>query len=92
MSSIINFDKIRKIIQIPDNARILLSKPEKEVTFQMNVHIDKKFFNFDGYAVYYNTVRGPAKGGIRFTPSVTLPPIVAINGATQVILKSISMY
>ena len=72
MLSIINFDRLRKIIQIPVNAQVLLSKPEKEVTFQMNVHIDKKFFNFDGYAVYYNTVRGPAKGGIRFSPSVTL--------------------
>jgi len=70
--SIINFDKLGKIIPIPVNAQDLLSKPEKEITFQINTHINKKLFNFDGYAVYYNTVRGPAKGGIRLSPNVTL--------------------
>jgi len=70
--SIINFDKLSKIIPIPVNAQTLLSKPEKEITFQINIHINKKLLNFDGYVVYYNTVRGPAKGGIRLSPNVTL--------------------
>ncbi len=70
--SIINFDKLGKIIPIPVNAQDLLSKPEKEITFQINTHINKKLFNFNGYSVYYNTVRGPAKGGIRLSPNVTL--------------------
>jgi len=70
--SIINFDKLRKIIPITVNAQELLSKPEKEITFQINIHINKKLFNFYGYVVYYNTVRGPAKGGIRLSPNVTL--------------------
>ena len=61
-----------KIIPIPVNAQTLLSKPEKEITFQINIHINKKLLNFDGYVVYYNTVRGPAKGGIRLSPNVTL--------------------
>ncbi len=70
--SIINFDKLRKIIPITVNAQELLSKPEKEITFQINIHINKKLFSFYGYVVYYNTVRGPAKGGIRLSPNVTL--------------------
>ena len=70
--SIIDFDRLKKIISIPAYAQTLLSNPEKEITFQINMHINKKLFNFDGYAVYYNTVRGPAKGGIRLSPNVTL--------------------
>ena len=70
--SVINFERLRRIIPIPVNAYTLLSKPEKEITFQINVHINKKLFNIDGYAVYYSTVRGPAKGGMRFSPNVTL--------------------
>ena len=68
----LNFDQLRKIIPISAKAQTLLSIPEKEISFQIRIHIDKKMFNFDAYAVYYNTVRGPAKGGIRFAPNVTL--------------------
>ncbi|MFC1563201.1 Glu/Leu/Phe/Val dehydrogenase [candidate division KSB1 bacterium] len=70
--SMLNFDRLRKIIPISAKAQTLLSKPEKEITFQIRVHINKKMFSFDAYAVYYNTVRGPAKGGIRIAPNVTL--------------------
>jgi len=70
--SIIDFNRLKKIISIPAYAQTLLSNPEKEITFQINMHINKKLSNFDGYVVYYNTVRGPAKGGIRLSPNVTL--------------------
>lgn len=72
MKSFLNFDWLRKITPISAFAQRILSKPEKEISFRLDIHINKQCFSFDGFAVYYNTVRGPAKGGIRFSPNVTL--------------------
>ena len=33
---------------------------------------------FDGFRVQHNTVRGPAKGGIRFHPDVTIDEVKAL--------------
>ena len=70
--SFLPFDRLKKIISIPPRAQTILSYPKKEISFRVDLHINKKMYCFDSYAVYYNTVRGPAKGGIRFSPTVTL--------------------
>ena len=51
----------------------LLSRPEKETYFNLSLKIGPdKVIQADSYVVYFNTVRGPAKGGIRMAPDVTL--------------------
>jgi len=69
----IDFDALRKHTEIPPSAELLLRQPEKETTFNLNLKIDpNRILRADCYVVYWNTVRGPAKGGIRFQPDVTL--------------------
>ncbi len=70
--SILNFEKLGKIIQISDCTRTILEKAEMEMTLRLDLSLGEKMLCTDTYVVYYNTVRGPAKGGIRFAPNVSL--------------------
>ncbi len=70
--SILNFEKLEKIISLPVFAREILEKPEKEISMRLDLSFGDRMFCTDAYVVYYNTVRGPAKGGIRFSPNITL--------------------
>lgn len=67
------FDVLRQYVDVPESAVRLLSKTEKEICFGLNlVRDDGTLIEADCFLVYANTVRGPAKGGIRFAPGVTL--------------------
>jgi len=69
----LDFDTLREYTDIPPSAERLLSKTEKEISFDLNlVRDDGSLIEADCHLVYANTVRGPAKGGIRFSPAVTL--------------------
>ncbi|OGS21706.1 MAG: hypothetical protein A2252_11490 [Elusimicrobia bacterium RIFOXYA2_FULL_39_19] len=71
--SIFESPSLEKFINIPANAREILRKPEKRITINIGVWFDsKKLTVCEGYIVYHNTVRGPAKGGIRIAADVTL--------------------
>lgn len=70
--SILNFEKLGKVISIPHSARTILEKPEMEITMRLDLFLEDDMLCTDVYVVYYSTVRGPAKGGIRFAPDVTL--------------------
>ncbi|MDD2486436.1 MAG: Glu/Leu/Phe/Val dehydrogenase [bacterium] len=72
MSSV-DFEKLRHCIKIPEAAERLLTKREKEICFNLTIVLDENtVIEGDCYVVYHNTARGPAKGGIRFSPQVTL--------------------
>ncbi|MCK4436681.1 Glu/Leu/Phe/Val dehydrogenase [bacterium] len=69
----IDFNRVSNFIDIPENALRILSKSEKEIKFNLNLLLDRgKMLEADCYVAYYNTVRGPAKGGIRMSEAVTL--------------------
>ena len=69
----IDFDEMRQYIDIPPSAARLLRKTEREIYFDLNLPKDDGgLIEANCYLVYANTVRGPAKGGIRFSSSVTL--------------------
>jgi glutamate dehydrogenase (NAD(P)+) len=67
-----NFDQISPFISLPDDARMLLERPERQLRITMSLRLDSDLICCDVYVVYYNTARGPAKGGIRFWPTVTM--------------------
>ncbi len=68
-----DLEKIAKIINVPAEAVNLLTKPEREVSLAVSLRVsENKLVQTDAYVCFYNTVRGPAKGGIRFHPDVTL--------------------
>ena len=73
MKAGIEFDLLRQYVDIPPAAETLLSKPEKEIHFSLNLKCaPETILEADCYVVYHNTARGPAKGGLRFSKGVTL--------------------
>jgi len=62
----------------PDLCNVL-AKCERELIVNFPVHMDDGSIRvFTGYRVQHNLARGPAKGGIRYHPSVNLDEIRAL--------------
>jgi len=72
VESVIDFEVLGQYVEIPEAARELLSKPEKEIHFSLNLKRRTGLIIGDCYVVYHCTVRGPAKGGLRMSADVTL--------------------
>jgi len=71
--SVVNFAQLKTVVDLPPEAERLLAKPEKEIHFSLNLLLHPLgLVEADAYVVYHNTARGPAKGGLRIWPSVTL--------------------
>jgi glutamate dehydrogenase (NAD(P)+) len=69
----IDFDQVKACIGVPPAAQRLLEKSEKEIIFSLNLILyPEGLVETDAYVVYHNTARGPAKGGLRIWPTVTL--------------------
>jgi len=73
----VDLDALSKHLQISDNARFLLEHCEKKTMTTLTVRTSEdRILAADAYLVYHNTARGPAKGGIRLSPYVTLDETV----------------
>jgi len=70
--SVVDLDLVSKYLDIGSDAYLLLSKSEQEIYANLNLNWGGKLIQADTYVVLHNTVRGPAKGGIRMSPSVNL--------------------
>jgi glutamate dehydrogenase/leucine dehydrogenase len=56
-----------------------LKHPERELTVHLAITLDSgRAETFTGFRVQHSTVRGPAKGGIRFTPNASLSECKAL--------------
>lgn len=76
MNGVVDFEALQEFTDVPEAARRLLSKPEKEIHFNLNLKsASGALIEGDCYVVYHSTVRGPAKGGIRLSPHVTLEEV-----------------
>ena len=70
---VVPFDKLGRYIDIPASARALLERSEKEIQVTLSLRLDDTTtIVADCFVVYHCRVRGPAKGGIRMAPSVTM--------------------
>src|SRR6266496_4416792 len=59
--------------------RAILRKPKRELIVNFPVRMDNGDVEmFTGYRVQHNINRGPAKGGIRYHPGVTLDEVRAM--------------
>jgi glutamate dehydrogenase (NAD(P)+) len=57
----------------------VLITPDREISVALPVQMDNgKLKVFKGYRVQHNLARGPAKGGIRYAPDVTLDEVRAL--------------
>ncbi len=73
------FDRAAELLDLEPGIYKILRNPEKQLIVSVPVQLDNGDVEvFTGYRVLYNTSRGPAKGGIRFDPNVTLEEVKAL--------------
>ena len=74
-----NFDLAANALELEDNVRAMIKYPERILEVSVPVRMDTgKVVRFQGYRVQHSTMRGPAKGGIRFHPNVTVDEVKAL--------------
>jgi glutamate dehydrogenase (NAD(P)+) len=74
-----NFDLAANALGLEDGLRAMIKYPERVLQVSVPVRLDSgKIVRFEGYRVQHNTTRGPAKGGIRFHPNVTVEEVKAL--------------
>ncbi len=66
-------------LNLSEDMREILRQPKRELTVNFPVRLDNgRIKTFTGYRVQHNVNRGPAKGGIRYSPEVTLDEVKAL--------------
>ncbi|MHA1916142.1 MAG: Glu/Leu/Phe/Val family dehydrogenase [Promethearchaeota archaeon] len=72
-------DIAAKVIGLDSNTIEYLKKVERSLIVSMPVIMDNGELEiFEGYVVHHSTLRGPGKGGLRYSPDVTLDEIKAL--------------
>ncbi len=66
-------------LNLPEDMREILRQPKRELIVHFPVRLDNGHIRtYTGYRVQHNINRGPAKGGIRYGPDVTLDEVKAL--------------
>jgi len=74
-----NFDTAANALELDHDIREMIKFPERMLTVSVPVRMDDgRIHRFEGYRVQHSSVRGPAKGGIRYHPQVTLDEVKAL--------------
>jgi glutamate dehydrogenase (NAD(P)+) len=75
----IQFDMAAEHLKLDPGLRQILRTPKRVLEVSVPVKMDNGQLKvFTGYRVQHNLVRGPAKGGIRYHPNVTLDEVKAL--------------
>jgi glutamate dehydrogenase (NAD(P)+) len=70
------FDVAAEKLGLDEGLVKYMRTPNREIIVHIPVHMDSgKLEVFDGFRVQHSIARGPCKGGVRFSPSVTLDEI-----------------
>ena len=73
------FNVAARIIDLEPGIWNILTHPKRQVTVSCPVQMDNGEIEvFTGYRVQYNITLGPAKGGIRYHPDVSLDEVTAL--------------
>ncbi len=73
------FDEAARRLGLDNGLCKVLRSPVKEITVHIPVQLDDgRLEVFTGHRVQHSIARGPAKGGIRFAPDVTLDEVRAL--------------
>src|SRR5437588_10788597 len=73
------FDTAAEIVGLEPELRLVLREVQREFTCTFPVEMDDgRIEVFTGYRVQHNIHRGPAKGGIRYHPDVSLDEVKAL--------------
>jgi glutamate dehydrogenase (NAD(P)+) len=75
----IQFDLAAEHLKLDQGLRQILRTPKRVLEVSIPTKMDNGQIKvFTGYRVQHNIARGPAKGGIRYSPSVTLDEVKAL--------------
>jgi glutamate dehydrogenase (NAD(P)+) len=73
------FEGAARILDLDPGIWQILTHPKRQITVSCPIQRDTGQIEvFTGYRVQYNITLGPAKGGIRFHPDVTLDEVTAL--------------
>jgi len=73
------FDHAAELLKLDPDLYKVLRVPNREITIYIPVYMDDGHVEvFTGFRVQHNFARGPAKGGIRYSPDVTLDEMRAL--------------
>jgi len=73
------FEAAAEKLHLSEDMREVLRQPKRELAVNFPVRLDNgRIKTFTGYRVQHNVNRGPAKGGIRYGPDVTLDEVKAL--------------
>ncbi len=79
MSQSARFEEAAARLNLEEGLTKILRTPAREITVAIPVQLDDgRLEVFTGYRVQHSIARGPAKGGIRYAPDVTLEEIKAL--------------
>ena len=68
-----------QILKLPQDLTEVLKRPKRQLIVSIPIEMeDGSIRVFEGYRVQHNIARGPAKGGIRYHPNVTLDEVKAL--------------
>jgi glutamate dehydrogenase/leucine dehydrogenase len=75
----LQFDMAAEYLKLDPGLRQVLRTPKRVLEVSLPVKLDNgQIKAFTGYRVQHNVARGPAKGGIRYHPAVTLDEVKAL--------------
>src|SRR5688500_12627374 len=73
------FSRAADFLNLDSSTREVLSNAKRQLIVSIPVKMDGGDVKvFEGYRVQHNIARGPAKGGIRYHPNVTLDEVKAL--------------
>ncbi len=73
------FDRAAQKLELDPDLYTVMRVPNRELKVYIPVKMDSgRIQVFEGYRVQHNFARGPAKGGIRYAPDVTLDEVRAL--------------
>jgi glutamate dehydrogenase (NAD(P)+) len=77
--AVAQFDQAAELLHLDHDLREVLRRPKRELSVNFPVRLDNgQVKMFAGYRVQHNINRGPAKGGIRYSPDVSLDEVRAL--------------
>ena len=73
------FDRAAQLLNLDPDLYAVMRVPNRELKVYIPVRMDSgRIEVFEGYRVQHNFARGPAKGGIRYAPDVSLDEVRAL--------------
>ncbi|HEX8458264.1 MAG TPA: Glu/Leu/Phe/Val dehydrogenase [Pyrinomonadaceae bacterium] len=73
------FDRAAKLLDLNPDLYAVMRVPNRELKVYIPVRMDSgRIQVFEGFRVQHNFARGPAKGGIRYAPDVTIEEVRAL--------------